>query len=314
MFDWARGSILKQMIARKMFRADWNPGDALWLKNWSSPWIEGLIEFRPGLRVLDVGASTPLVLQHLYDCHGIEGHALDVDTTTTANGNFGFPPEKVAAFPHLRLHYGLAGDEVLPAETFDLVLCISTLEHTYDRRSPLDPEAPFAHVNALRDMVRMLKPGGLLLMNWDTYLEGLAHHVGWDFEVDYRLLRHCGLSLVNNRRRVRGEQYLFDHPDSLFFASEVVLEFNCPTILRAASINMLFRKPGRATSVPFRPDPVLEPYYFPGGETVADPGPVEDSGLSTDRIDARFRRVMDRIAEVLGPHSRAGALAPSVAA
>jgi SAM-dependent methyltransferase len=300
MFDWARGSLLKRLIAQKIYRADWNPDDALWLKNWSSPWIEGLVEFRPGLRVLDVGASTPCFLQHLYDRHGIEGHALDVDTTTTLNGNFGFPPEKVAAYPNLRLHYGLAGDEVLPAEAFDLITCVSTLEHTYDRSSPLDPRKPFGHFNALRDMARMLKPGGVLLMNWDTYLEGVAHHVGWDFEVDYRLLRHCGLELVSNRRRVRGEQYLFDHPDTLFFAAEAVLRFDNPTIARATSINALFRKPGRETDVPFRPHPALEPYFFPDGEVVADPAPAADTVLTTDEIDARFRRVMDRVADVLG--------------
>ena len=160
MFDWARGALLKQLIKHEKYTASWDPSNTIWLKNWSVPWVFGLVEFNPSMNVLDVGCATPLLLQHIHQRFGCGVHALDVETDPEGNVHFGFGRERLAAFPEVRFHFGLAGDEVLPAEEFDFVSCISVLEHTYDRVSPLDRERPLAHVNVLRDLVRMLKPGG----------------------------------------------------------------------------------------------------------------------------------------------------------
>src|SRR5262249_26141741 len=159
----------------------------------------------------------------------------------------------------------------------------SVMEHTYDRVSPLDRERPMAHVNVLRDLVRMLKPGGILLMNWDVYLLGVAHHIGWDFEVDFALLRHCGLNLVTSRRRVHGKEYICHHPYSLFFNRIGLAQYPCLAGLRGVSINMLWRKPGQDARVKFAPDPALEAFYFPDDE-VTCAAPMSDTPeLTTDQ-------------------------------
>lgn len=299
MFDWARGSLLKRMIERGLPKAEWDASDTHWLKNWNNPWLAGLLRLGPEHRILDVGSSTPLLAALLHRRTGCEAHVLDVPAEAAGNPVFGFTRERLDAFPEVQFHLGLAGADVLPAESFDFVSCISVMEHTYDHVSPLDPARPLAHVNVLRDLVRMLKPGGVLLMNWDTYLEGVHHHVGWDFEVDYRLLRHCGLTLLDPRRRVRGEQYIHDHPETLFFAPEVIAGMGIPRALRATAINMLWRKPGPRTRVELAPDPALEPFYFPDGEVTDARPPAPDDTLTTAAIEGRFRAYLAQADRVL---------------
>jgi SAM-dependent methyltransferase len=96
---------------------------------------------------------------------------MDAPAEAVAVGHYGLQQAYHSDFPNVRMHFGLAGQDRLPAETFDIVLSISAIEHTYDTISPVDPKAPLAHVEALRDMCRVLRPGGLLLFNWDKYLD-----------------------------------------------------------------------------------------------------------------------------------------------
>jgi hypothetical protein len=199
----------------------------------------------------------------------------------------------------VKLHYGLAGDELLPPERFDLITCISTLEHTYDHDSPVNPQRPLPHWNALRDMVRMLKPGGVLLMNWDFFLTGKSHNVGYDFETDYQLLRACGLGLLSTRRKVRGQRYIYDHHDTLFFDHEAVLKATVMPLMRGSPINVLWRKPGNGADVRFSPHPELESLYFPEEETTSSQPGAAEEGLTTVQIDARFRAIIGRVSDIL---------------
>jgi SAM-dependent methyltransferase len=309
MFDWARGTALRRFIDTGLFMAGWEPGHARWLKNWHTPWLLGLVEFAPDMSVLDVGSSRPWFMQHLHRQYGCDVHALDVASSAAANVNFGFANDADQVFPEVTMHIGLAGDRKLPAERFDVITCISTLEHTYDTNSPLRPQNPLPHLNALRDMARMLKPGGVLLMNWDMYLSGLRHHVGWDFEVDCRILQECGMQLASDRRILRGAQYLFDHPDSVFFDHEEVLQFDVRTTVRGTAMNVLWRKPGDETRVPLKPRAELLDVYFPPQEcqtapqAASEPGPPQ---LTTDEIDRRFEAIISRIVKVLGRNDSTG--------
>jgi SAM-dependent methyltransferase len=304
MFDWARGTQLKEFIERREFNASWDLLNSHWLKNWSVPWALNLIRFCSTMKVLDVGSATPWLMQHIHRRFGSEVHALDVEPNDSMNANFGFASERLAAFPDVRFHFGMAGKEVLPADTFDVVVCISVIEHTYDHSSPLDPDRPLAHVNVLRDLVRMVKPGGILLMNWDVYLQGVEHHVGWDFEADFALLRHCGLDLVTRRRRVRGKEYIASHADTLFFDRRGMTPAT-RLDLCGTSINMLWRKPGRGAEAVFGPDPTMAASYFPDDEASAEK-PSREEDLTTNQIDLRFHRYMEKCAETLGnPRYRA---------
>lgn len=301
MFDWACGSLLKKFVEHKMYTASWEGDGAVWLKNWNNAWMFGLIDFTPRMRILDVGSGVPNMLRVLHRQFGCEVSALDIPNSSSAVPQFGFLPGHDASDREVTLYQGLVGDDVLPAESFDLISCISVVEHTYDTTFVMAPERPLAHVNILRDLVRMLKPGGALLMNWDLFLEGAPHFVGWDYEVDYGLLKHCGLSLLSPRRKVRSRQYIFNHPDTLFFSPAPIMDWGLPVgVPRGTSINMLWRKPGRMTRVNLQPHPALEAHYFPEGETTAAAGAPHDDDLTTADIERRFRDYMSHISRALG--------------
>jgi SAM-dependent methyltransferase len=302
MFDWARGSMMPHLIKANLnpFVAEWDDRHMSdWLRNWSFPWFLGAIEFRRGLRILDVGSGNPQFAQYLHTTFGCEAHALDMPSETTGVTNWGINQESNSQYPDVTTHYGLAGQDRLPAEQFDAVYCNSVMEHTYDARDAVDPSAPLAHQEVLRDMVRMLRPGGLLLMNWDTFLDGVPHHLGWEYESDFWLLHHCGMRLADPRRRIRSGRYIYDHPDSLFFSPKAFFTYNSPTSVHATSINAIWRKPGGELPTRLVPRPELEAAYFPAEEIDPSRRHNEDP-LSSEEIDARFKHHIAQARRALG--------------
>lgn len=271
-----------------------------WLKYWSVPWFLGAVDFRPGLNVLDIGSGATGFPQYLAERFGCTVDALDASAIEVGKPDFGLPELSKTLYPKVRSHFGLAGEDLLGAEGYDIVYCNSVLEHTYDTVEALDPAKPLRHINVLRDLVRMLRPGGLLLMNWDVYLDGIPHHIGWDFEADFWLLRTCGMRLADPRRRVRTGRYIYDHPDSLFFSPEAVMPFMRFKLPHGTSINAIWMKPGAPPVTGLFPRTDLVDAYFPEEETYADGKNHEGSVLSTVEIDGRFRAIMDQAASALG--------------
>jgi len=299
MFDWARGSTLPHFTKSGVYLAGWNDVLTPWLKDWSVPWFQGAIEFRPGLRFLDVGSGPPVLAQYLHDKFGCETHALDVPAGPANAAHFGLQGASDSNYPNVTLHFGLAGRDLLPADHFDIVYCNSVMEHTYDTKEALAPEAPLAHMEVLRDLARMLRPGGLLLMNWDTYLDGVPHHLGWEYESDLWLLHHCGMRLADPRRRVRSAQYIWGHPDTLFFSPGATFPFKSPTQVHGTSINAIWRKPGGALATRLVPRTELEPAYFPADEL--DPArSYAEEACSSEEIERRFRKHIEQARRVLG--------------
>jgi SAM-dependent methyltransferase len=299
MFDWARGSMLPHLIKAELYFAGWDDHLSAWLRDWNVPWFQGAIEFRAGLRILDVGSGRPEFAHYLHTQFGCEAHALDVPAESTGIVDFGI--SQAAKYPGVTVHLGLAGQDLLPADHFDVVYCNSVIEHTYDSRNALDPAAPLAHMDVLRDLVRMLKPGGLLLMNWDTFLDGVPHHLGWEYESDLWLLHHCGMRLADPRRRIRSARYIYDHPDSLFFSPHAVFTYHLTTQVHATSINAIWRKPGGDLPTRLVPRPELEAAYFPADEV--DPSRrYTEENVSSEEIDARFKRIIEQARRALGGH------------
>lgn len=301
MFDWARGSMWLKLIEENVFRADWEKEHGDWLKTWSIPWFLGSIDLKAGISMLDVGSGVPYTAQRLVSTFGCSVDALDAAPQDNQGPSaFGLPDRVHDSYPDIRVHYGFAGDDVLPSDSYDVVYCNSVIEHTYDRHDVMDPSRPLAHINVLRDLVRMVRPGGLLLLNWDIYLTGVPHFLGWEFEADLWLLLHCGMRLADPRRRVRSARYIYDHPDTLTFSPEVVLPYAAPFLPKAVSVNAILMKPNGEQRVKLFPNARLDEHYFPGPETVANDGCCEMTGPSTGEIDARFRAYMARLEGALG--------------
>jgi SAM-dependent methyltransferase len=230
------------------------------------------------LKVLDVGSAAPRVAQHIHSTCGCEAHTMDAPSDSTNASHFGLQESYKKQFPNIPMHYCLAGDDKLEAESFDVILCISAIEHTYDKRSPMSPSAPLAHIEALRDMCRMLKPGGLLLFNWDTYLDGVPHQFGWDYLTDIWLMQRCGMVLADARHPVRGAHHIYNDPDTLFFAPKVVAGFSDSQMPHGTSINAILMKPGAP------PRAKVKSLAHPEYATTPNPGVVQ-----TPEMERRFR-------------------------
>ena len=284
------------------FQANWHPQMSAWLKTWSTPWFVHAADFKPGMRVLDVGSASGHFAYYMIERFGCEMHALDVPTFgDTAHFGSAATPQ----YPGVVYHVGLAGEDVLPAESFDVVYCNSTIEHTYDQSDPVDPERPLRHLEMLRDLCRMVRPGGLLMINWDTYLDGVPHHLGWDYEADFWLLHHSGMRLADPRRRVQPAHYVISHPDTLFFSFPSVMPFQRTTMPHGVAINAVWYKPGAPLVTRLMPFPHLTEHYLPGDECVTDAmdaAPVVSTpdAISTGRMETRFRRSIEQAQRVLG--------------
>lgn len=124
---------------------------------------------RPGERVLDVGCGTGVVTRLAADRVGGDGEVTGLDV------NPGMLEVARSAAPELGIEWCQASAETmpLPDETFDVVLCQMSLQFVPDRPA------------ALREMRRVLAPGGRLILNvpgpaapmFEFLAEAMGRHV-----------------------------------------------------------------------------------------------------------------------------------------
>lgn len=118
---------------------------------WEYPWARERGRLRPGMRVLDAGAGYSAFLLHLAESvPDAEYHAADPAYELQA------PPQ----LPHVRTSTCALEELDYPDDHFDLIFCLSVLEH-------LDDSARRA---ASRSLGRCLRPGGRLVLTVDYFL------------------------------------------------------------------------------------------------------------------------------------------------
>lgn len=254
MFDWARGSVLKKMIQAKIPAAVYDP----WLKGWASAWPLATLKIPKGITTLDIGpGNNPWYAQYFLKT-GCEAHVLEQKyIPRKGSGGWGISKQVMDQYPHITFHTGLAGQDKGPGGYFDLITCISVMEHIYDRNFAMDPSHPLRHLNALRDMIRMLKPGGVLVLTYDFFLNDMAHWRGWDYLADIAFLNLSGVPLLNPQVPLRSRTYIYNYEDTLFMAPEGILSFS-GKYMRSTSIGIMFRKPGGSPKVKLSPHPSLK--------------------------------------------------------
>lgn len=258
MFDWARGTVLRKMIERKIPGAAYDP----WLKGWANAWPLALLKIPSGSRVLDVGTGASIWYPRHFVNLGCEVHVLDKEETHRENQiHFGLAKKMMKDNPDITFHLGLAGQYKGPEKYFHLITCISVIEHIYDEIGPLHQTHPFLHLEALADMVRMLQPGGILALTYDFFLSNAERQRGWDYFADYTILQQMGLRPLSSVGTPKSRTFIYNWEDTLFMAPEGILTF-AKKYLRETSIGMLFVKKEGRSQIKFHPHPEIEKVLY----------------------------------------------------
>ena len=128
------------------------------------PWAVEALQLRPGLRVLEIGGSLS-GFQFVVDRAGCE--MIDVDPGDAFHaGGWPVTPATIARLnrlfgTHVTLLNQYLEDAKFPDDSFDRVVSVSVFEHI--------PENLLAGI--LAEVRRVLKPGGLLVLTVDLFLD-----------------------------------------------------------------------------------------------------------------------------------------------
>jgi SAM-dependent methyltransferase len=322
-FDWSRAELLKAMQRAKVPHAVYDP----LLKGFAYAWLQSVLRFEPGARVLDVGCgASPYYIDDLRQIYGIEAHGMDKSSEAknvrdlyriTPDGevrpermSWGFTENTARAFPDVTMHDAYAGEGTGPDESFDVVLSVSALEHIYDTVKPVSAGRMYPHYDVLRDMARMVKPGGILAFTYD-FLLCYPFNPGWSPIADHEYLTTLGLRPCDSRRGPVSETFIYNFVDSLFVQADMVLSY-ADRLYRIAIVCFAFQKPADPTVTPLAS-------YAPRAELrpAIERGPFEHSlyGLDWGPADEGQARAIDPVTthgDDQGPNSDAADSAPAL--
>lgn len=129
-----------------------------WSRQVEWPWILKQGQFLPSHRVLDVGSGWSVLKYAVANrCAFVD--VIDNDTESIVKAKKS--TEIVHRKHNIQHHFGDARELSGPDDYYDRVVCCSVLEHIPDNR-----------MVALEEMLRVLRPGGVLLLTMDVVLQG----------------------------------------------------------------------------------------------------------------------------------------------
>lgn len=169
-------------------------------KHWEYPWVLANLELKPGLKILDAGCGRA-PMQYILADLGMEVTAIDPNENVGWHGI----DRRLAKKYNLPISYRVEGMERIdsPDESFDRVISVSVIEHC--RAVPVKNEARAAQVeadrklqaNMMKEMVRVLKKGGLLIVTVDFLYPVGGAILECNLNMK-NLVESTGLVLLNN--------------------------------------------------------------------------------------------------------------------
>jgi SAM-dependent methyltransferase len=236
MIDYAKVSAIFRYINEKRLWADWQYGT----RCWEYPWILENGRFDKGLKCLDAGCGQSPLPAYLHGL-GCEAHGLDYLQGERGDypESYGIPREWIEMFHgKVQYHHGTMSKAPFPDNTFDRITCVSVLEHI------LSPKDPHAHYPCLKEMGRILKPSGLLIVTVD-YFVNPDLTPGYDYRDDIAYLKMSPLD-PENRMWTREEISLDE--DAFFIPPKMYIEmgygegFNKRIYHRLTSVGYILKK------------------------------------------------------------------------
>lgn len=161
---WGMQSLVVRVILTALGRKDIVL--PIWSRRWEYPWAVLNAELEPGMRVLDGGCGNSPLLPYFarrgFICYGVDIWRDLRGISWKARLLQGLGARYICDFPQQRLPTIQYRKESLEDLSFqdafiDRVFCISVMEHIPAEAQP----------RAMREMARVLKPGGLLVMTMD---------------------------------------------------------------------------------------------------------------------------------------------------
>jgi len=197
---------------------------------WEYPWVLAVLKenVKPNLKVLDCGCGTngfPLVLNRFgYKAIGLDYFVSD----EPKNVGYGLTETYIKKNGD-KIKFVNGGMEAIPLDdnTIDAITCISVMEHVVIAHK----ENPDFHLTCLKEMYRVLKPGGLLICTYDTILDRnvvFANKYGWGKEgwyykddIDYLFglgMRQLNENAIPKREEIISDGDAFFIPPDFYFA------------------------------------------------------------------------------------------------
>jgi len=236
MIDYAKISTMVRYINQKLLWADWQYGT----RGWEYPWILENGRFVKGLKCLDAGCGQSPLPAYLHGL-GCEAHGLDYLQGERGDypETYGIPEEWIKMLQgKVEYHHGTMFQAPFPDNTFDRVTCVSVLEHI------LTPNTPHAHHPCLQEMKRLLKPGGLLIVTVDYFVNPEVTP-GYDYRDDITYLGMPPLdpdSCFWTRESISLDEDAFFIPPKMYIEMGYGNGFNKRIYHRLTSVGYILKK------------------------------------------------------------------------
>ncbi len=236
MISYAKISEMVRYIKEKRLWAEWQYGT----RCWEYPWVLENGKFETGLKCLDAGCGRSPIPAYLYGL-GCEAHGLDYLQGEKGDypDTYGIPKSWIKTWDKKILyHHGTLFDAPFPDNTFDRITCLSVLEHI------LTPKAPHAHYPALKEMKRILKPGGLLIITVDYFLNQDVTP-DYDYRDDISFLQmdpFVGDSYFTTREEMIADEDIFVIPPQMYMEMGFGQGFNKAVYHRLTSVGYILQK------------------------------------------------------------------------
>ncbi|MFH0920466.1 MAG: class I SAM-dependent methyltransferase [Fibrobacterota bacterium] len=211
-------------------------------KHWEYPWVLSNLNPAPGLTVLDAGCGRA-PNQYLFAELGCRVSAIDPMENTGWHGI----DRRLARKYGLSIDYRVEGMERIsgPDESFDRVISVSVIEHCRaqhvkdELRTPQTAEDRALQGRMMKEMARVLKKGGLLIITLDIIFP--ENGALLECNVDVRnLITASGLTL-EGALPVQGV-----YGDNTFRMEQLMaapgLDIQDYTGVRGTSLGLIFRK------------------------------------------------------------------------